>query len=88
MFFGLSLRQFVFSICAALFAVGCIFLSSYVGMETVVDVFWEAFFRPRFPKIYGMRRKIHLGVVKSDFCCPKRGPFTRQKIYTSFEKII
>ena len=39
MFFGLSLRQFIFSACACVVAVGIYFLlKPYVGTETV---FWE-----------------------------------------------
>ena len=36
MFFGLSLRQFIFSVCACVVAVGLYFLlKPYVGTETV-----------------------------------------------------
>ena len=41
MFFGLSLRQFIFSICACGVAVGIYFLlKPYVGTETVSWI-WE-----------------------------------------------
>ena len=48
MFFGLSMRQFIFSACACVVAVGLYFLlKPYVGTETVSWFVW-AWFKSEF----------------------------------------
>ncbi|MHB1032988.1 MAG: PrgI family protein [Pirellulaceae bacterium] len=86
MFFGLSLRQFVFSICACGVAVALyFFIRPYVGMETVS---WMCilgavpFAALGFLKYHGMAAEKFIWVwIKSEFLLPKRLTFHPANIY-------
>lgn len=86
MFFGLSLRQFVFSICACGVAVGLyFFIRPYVGMETVswMCILGAAPFAALgFLKYHGMTaEKFIWAWIKSEFLLPKRLTFHPTNIY-------
>ncbi len=86
MFFGLSLRQFVFSICACAVAVGLyFFIRPYVGMETVswMCILGAAPFAALgFIKYHGMTaEKFIWAWIKSEFLLPKRLTFHPTNIY-------
>ena len=86
MFFGLSMRQFVFSICACAVAVGLYFLlRNYVGTETVswMCVLGAAPFAALgFIKYHGMTAEQFIWAwVKSEFLIPKRLTFEPENIY-------
>ena len=86
MFFGLSLRQFAFSILAILFAVGAYFiLDPYVGTETVswVCVIVAAPFAAMgFIKYNGMTaEQIALAWFQSEFLMPKKLMFSAINLY-------
>ena len=72
MFFGLSLRQFIFSACACVVAVGIYFLlKPYVGTETVS---WMC--------ILGMTaEKFIYAWIKSEFLMPKKLTFRSTNTY-------
>lgn len=77
MFFGLSLRQFIFSVCACAVAVGIYFLlKPYVGTETVswMCILGAAPFAALgFIKYNGMTaEKFILAFIKSEFLIPKK----------------
>ncbi len=86
MFFGLSLRQFVFSVIACGVAVGLYFLlRPYVGMETVswMCVLGAAPFAALgFIKYHGMNAEQLLWAwIKSEFLIPKRLIFRPENMY-------
>ena len=86
MFFGLSMRQFVFSICACGVAVGLYFLlRPYVGTETVswMCILGAAPFAALgFIKYHGMTAEQFIWAwVKSEFLIPKRLTFQPENIY-------
>ncbi len=86
MFFGLSLRQFVFSVIACGVAVGLFFLlRPYVGMETVswMCVLGAAPFAALgFIKYHGMNAEQLLWAwIKSEFLIPKRLVFRPENMY-------
>ena len=86
MFFGLSMRQFVFSICACGVAVGLYFLlRNYVGTETVswMCILGAAPFAALgFIKYHGMTAEQFIAAwVKSEFLIPKRLTFEPENIY-------
>jgi len=86
MFFGLSMRQFVFSICACGVAVGLYFLlRNYVGTETVswMCILGAAPFAALgFIKYHGMTAEQFIWAwVKSEFLIPKRLVFQPENIY-------
>lgn len=86
MFFGLSLRQFFFSLIACGVAVGLYFLlRPYVGMETVswMCVLGAAPFAVLgFIKYHGMTAEQLLWAwIKSEFLIPKRLVFHPENIY-------
>jgi hypothetical protein len=86
MFFGLSLRQFIFSILACGVAVGIFFgLRAYLGMETVswVCVLGAAPFAAiGFITYHGMTAEQFMWVwVKSEFIMPKRLAFKSTNLY-------
>ena len=86
MFFGLSLRQFIFSVFACGVAVGLYFLlRPYVGMETVswMCVLGAAPFAALgFIKYHGMNAEQLLWAwIKSEFLIPKRLVFHPENIY-------
>ena len=86
MFMGLSLRQFVFSICACGVAVGLYFLlRPLFGMETVswMCVLGAAPFAALgFIKYHGMTAEQFIWAwVKSEFLIPKRLIFEPENIY-------
>ena len=86
MFFGLSLRQFFFSLIACGVAVGLYFLlRPYVGMETVS---WMCvlgatpFAALGFFRYHGMTAEQFLWVwIKSEILIPKRLIFRSENIY-------
>lgn len=96
MFFGLSLRQFFFSLVACGVAVGLYFLlRPHVGMETVswMCVLGAAPFAALgFVKYHGMTAEQFLWAwIKSEFLIPKRLVFRPENMYyetlkTSIEK--
>lgn len=96
MFFGLSLRQFFFSLVACGVAVGLYFLlRPYVGMETVswMCVLGAAPFAALgFIKYHGMTAEQFLWAwIKSEILMPKRLVFRPENLYyetlkTSIEK--
>lgn len=91
MFFGLSLRQFIFSVCACVVAVGLYFLlKPYVGTETVswVCVLGAAPFAALgFVKYNGMTaEKFILAFIKSEFLMPKRLVFHSTNTYYEMMK--
>ncbi len=84
MFFGLSLRQFIFSILACGVAVGIYFLlRPYVGTETVswMCIFGAApFALLGFVKYNGMTaEKFIVAVIKSELLTPKKLTFKATK---------
>lgn len=86
MFFGLSLRQFAFSVIACGVAVGLYFLlRPYVGMETVswMCVLGAAPFAALgFIKYHGMNAEQLLWAwIKSEFLIPKRLIFRPENMY-------
>ena len=86
MFFGLSMRQFVFSVLAGGVAVGLYFLlSPYVGTETVswMCVLGAAPFAALgFIRYHGMNAEQFLWAwIKSEFLIPKRLLFNPENIY-------
>lgn len=91
MFFGLSLRQFVFSICACGVAVGLyFFIRPYVGMETVswMCILGAAPFAALgFIKYHGMTAEQFIWAwVKSEFLLPKHLTFEPTNIYYEIMK--
>lgn len=86
MFFGLSLRQFIFSICACGVAVGIYFLlKPYVGTETVswMCILGAAPFAALgFIKYNGMTaEKFVWAWIKSEFLMPKQLVFHSTNTY-------
>jgi hypothetical protein len=86
MFFGLSLRQFIFSICACGVAVGLYFvLKPYVGTETVswMCVLGAAPFAALgFIKYNGMTAEKFIAAwFKSEFMTPKKLVFHSTNTY-------
>ena len=86
MFFGLSLRQFIFSICACAVAVGLYFaLKPYVGTETVswMCILGAAPFAAMgFLKYHGMNAEQFIGAwVKSQLLTPKKLLFFSTNTY-------
>lgn len=86
MFFGLSLRQFIFSVCACVVAVGLYFLlKPYVGTETVswmCVVGAAPFAALGFIKYNGMTaEKFVWAFIKSEFLMPKRLVFHSTNTY-------
>lgn len=86
MFFGLSLRQFFFSLVACGVAVGLYFLlRPHVGMETVswMCVLGAAPFAALgFVKYHGMTAEQFLWAwIKSEFLIPKRLVFRPENMY-------
>lgn len=86
MFFGLSLRQFIFSVCACVVAVGLYFLlKPYVGTETVswmCVVGAAPFAALGFIKYNGMTaEKFVWAFIKSEFLMPKRLMFHSTNTY-------
>ncbi len=91
MFFGLSLRQFVFSICACVVAVGLYFLlKSYLGTETMswVCILGAAPFAVLgFVKYNGMTaEKFIWAWFKSEFLLPKKLVFHSTNTYYELMK--
>lgn len=86
MFFGLSLRQFIFSVLACGVAVGLYFLlRSHVGIETVswMCVLGAAPFAALgFIKYHGMTAEQFLWAwIRSEILTPKRLVFHPENIY-------
>jgi hypothetical protein len=86
MFFGLSLRQFIFSACACVTAVGLFFLlKPYLGTETVSWVCILGalpFAALGFVKYNGMTaEKFVVAWVKSELLTPKKLTFRATNIY-------
>jgi len=86
MFFGLSLRQFIFSVCACGVAVGLYFgLRNYVGTETVswMCILGAAPFAALgFIKYHGMNaEQFAWAWIKSEFLIPKKLSFHATNIY-------
>lgn len=86
MFFGLSFRQFFFSVIACGVAVGLYFLlRPYIGMETVswMCVLGAAPFAALgFIKYHGMNAEQLLWAwIKSEFLTPKRLIFCPENMY-------
>ena len=86
MFFGLSLRQFAFSLAAIFVAVGVYFVfKPYLGMETVswVCILGAAPFAAMgFIKYNGMTaEKFVWAWIKSEFLIPKKLTFRATNIY-------
>ena len=86
MFFGLSLRQFVFSILACAVAVGIYFgLRNYVGTETVswmCIVGAAPFAAVGFLKYHGMTAEQFIWAwIKSEFIMPRRLTFGAANTY-------
>ncbi len=86
MFFGLSLRQFVFSVLAILVAVGSYFLlKPYLGTETVswVCILGAAPFAALgFIRYNGMTAERFLWAwLRSEFIIPKRLMFRASNLY-------
>ena len=91
MFFGLSLRQFIFSICACVVAVGLYFLlKPYLGTETVswVCILGSAPFAVLgFVKYNGMTaEKFIWAWFKSEFLLPKKLVFRSTNTYYELMK--
>ena len=87
-FFGLSLRQFIFAILAVVVAVGLYFLlKPYVGTETVswVCILGAAPFAAMgFVTYHGMKAEQFLwAVIKSELLYPKKLVFQSEDIYYS-----
>lgn len=91
MFFGLSLRQFIFSVCACVVAAGLYFLlKPYVGSETVS---WMCilgavpFAVLGFIKYNGMTaEKFIIAWIKSEFLMPKKLVFRSTNTYLELVK--
>ena len=86
MFFGLSMRQFIFSVLACGVAVGLYFLlRPYAGMETVswTCVLGAApFAAVGFVNYHGMNAEQFLWAwIKSEFLIPKRLLFVPENMY-------
>ena len=86
MFFGLSLRQFIFSVLACAVAVGLYFLlKPYLGTETVswVCILGAAPFAALgFVKYNGMTAEKFIWVwIKSEFLMPKKLMFHPDNLY-------
>jgi hypothetical protein len=86
MFFGLSLRQFIFSLLSVGVAVGIYFgLHKFIGMETVswmCIVGAAPFAALGFIKYHGMTAEQFLwAYVKSEFLMPKKLTFHAVNIY-------
>lgn len=86
MFFGLSLRQFIFSILACGVAAGLYFLlRSYVGTETVswMCILGAAPFAAMgFVRYHGMNAEQFIWAwIKSEFLIPKRLLFHPENLY-------
>lgn len=91
MFFGLSLRQFIFSVLACGVAVGLYFLlRPYVGTETVswVCILGAAPFAALgFVKYNGMTaEKAIYAWIKSEFLMPKKLAFHSTNVYYELMK--
>ena len=91
MFFGLSLRQFIFSVLACGVAVGLYFLlKPYVGTETVswVCILGAAPFAALgFVKYNGMTaEKAIYAWIKSEFLMPKKLVFHSTNVYYELMK--
>ena len=91
MFFGLSLRQFIFSACACVVAVGIYFLlKPYVGTETVswMCILGDAPFAALgFVKYNGMTAEKFLWVwIKSEILMPKYLVFHPENLYYELAK--
>lgn len=91
MFFGLSLRQFIFSVCACVVAVGLYFLlKPHLGTETVswVCVLGAAPFAALgFVKYNGMTaEKFICAWIKSEFLIPKKLIFHSTNTYFELMK--
>ena len=91
MFFGLSLRQFIFSACACVVAVGIYFLlKPYVGTETVswMCILGAAPFAALgFVKYNGMTaEKFIYAWIKSEFLMPKKLTFRSTNTYCELFK--
>ena len=85
-FFGLSLRQFVFSLLAILIAVGGYFvLKPYLGMETVSWVCIlgaSPFAAMGFIKYNGLNaEQLVMAWLRSEFLTPKKLTFRAANIY-------
>ena len=80
MFFGLSLRQFIFSACACVVAVGIYFLlKPYVGTETVS---WMCILGAAPFAALGMTaEKFIYAWIKSEFLMPKKLTFRSTNTY-------
>ncbi len=86
MFFGLSMRQFIFSILACGVAVGLYFLlRPYVGTETVswMCILGAApFAMMGFVRYHGMNAEQFVwAFIKSEFLLPKRLIFQPKNLY-------
>ena len=91
MFFGLSLRQFIFSLCAVVVAVGLYFLlKPYLGTETVSWVYIlgaAPFAALGFVKYNGMTaEKAIYAWIKSEFLMPKKLVFHSTNTYYELMK--
>lgn len=91
MFFGLSMRQFIFSACACVVAVGLYFLlKPYVGTETVswMCILGAAPFAALgFVKYNGMTaEKFIWAWFKSEFLMPKKLTFRSTNTYYEMMK--
>ena len=91
MFFGLSLRQFIFSVCACVVAVGLYFLlKPYVGTETVswMCVLGAAPFAALGCVKYNGKtaEKIIWAWIKSEFLMPKKLVFHSTNTYYEMMK--
>ena len=91
MFFGLSLRQFIFSACACVVAVGLYFiLKPYLGTETVSWVCIlgaSPFAALGFVKYNGMTaEKFIYAWIKSEFLIPKKLVFHSTNTYFELMK--
>ena len=91
MFFGLSMRQFIFSACACVVAVGLYFLlKSYVGTETVswMCILGAAPFAALgFIKYNGMAAENFVWAwFKSEFLMPKKLTFRSTNTYYEMMK--
>ena len=86
-FFGLSLRQFIFSVIACIVAVVLYFaLKPYLGLETLswICILGAAPFAVLgFVKYNGMTaEKFIVAVIKSEFLTPKKLTFKATNIYS------
>lgn len=93
MFFGLSLRQFIFSVLACGVAVGLYFLlRPYVGTETVswMCVLGAAPFAAiGFLRYHGMNAEQFVGAwIKSEFLLPKQLTFHATNTYYEAMKTV